>query len=126
MEIDQIKNKDLEIKKRVIQVLKITGWNKSEMARRMKISPNYLNSVLTNSFKGFSATMFKGFAEIGVNLNWLLTGKGETFYLNEDYKNRAEKAEDRIKELENDLNTANILSKELKSWIIDGNFKKEK
>lgn len=125
MKIDQIKKKDMEIKMRVNHILKINGWNKSEMARRMKVSPNYLNSVLTNSFKGFSATMFKGFAEIGINLNWLLTGKGEALILNEDYKDRAEKAEARINELENDLNTANILSKELKSWIIGGNFKRE-
>ncbi len=124
MEINQIKKKDFEIKIRVKQILKITGWNKSELARRIKVSPNYLNSVLTNSFKGFSATMFKGFAEIGVNLNWLLTGKGESYFINEDYKARAEKAEARIQELEDDLNRANILSKELKSWITDGNFKR--
>jgi transcriptional regulator with XRE-family HTH domain len=110
---------DLDIKKRVVEILKLSGWSKSELARQMNIAPSYLNSVLTDNQRGFSATMLKGFASAGINLNWLLTGDGETLFLNEDYKKRAEIAEAKNLELEKDLNSANILSKELKSWILN-------
>jgi len=113
------KNIDFDIKKRVVEILKLSGWSKSELARQMNIAPSYLNSVLTDNTRGFSATMLKGFAAAGININWLLTGKGEALFLNEDYKKRAEIAEAKNHQLENDLNSANILSKELKSWILN-------
>ena len=45
------------------------------MARLIGVTPNYLASVITNQKKGVSATLLKGFAKAGMNLNWLLMGK---------------------------------------------------
>ena len=45
------------------------------MARLIGVTPNYLASVITNQNKGVSATLLKGFANAGMNLNWLVKGQ---------------------------------------------------
>jgi len=116
-----ISAKDTDIKNRIEKVLLESGLNKSEFARNMGVTPNYLAAVLTNPEKGVSATLFKGLAEMGVNVNWLVTGKGDPLTGNGvSFKERAEKAEARIKILEDDLEKINFHSQELKKWIMKG------
>jgi transcriptional regulator with XRE-family HTH domain len=116
-----ISAKDTDIKNRIEKVLLESGMNKSEFARNMGVTPNYLAAVLTNPTKGVSATLLKGLAEMGVNVNWLVTGKGDPLTgNNESFKERAEKAEARILTLESDLEKINFHSQELKKWILKG------
>jgi transcriptional regulator with XRE-family HTH domain len=116
-----ISAKDTDIKNRIEKVLLESGMNKSEFARNMGVTPNYLAAVLTNPTKGVSATLFKGLAEMGVNVNWLVTGKGDPLTGNgESFKERAEKAEAKIKILQDDLDKINFHSQELKKWIMKG------
>ena len=117
----RISAKDTDIKKRILEVMESSGNNKSEFARNMRVTPNYLAAVLTNPTKGVSATLLKGLAEMGVNVNWLVTGKGDPLIGNgESFKERAEKAEARIQTLEDDLDKSNFLAKELKKMILNG------
>lgn len=67
--------KDENIKKRITEAIEDIGGNSSKLARMIGVTPNYLASVVTNPDKGVSATLFKGFAEAGMNLNWLIKGQ---------------------------------------------------
>ena len=67
--------KDENIKKRITEAIEDIGGNSSKLARMIGVTPNYLASVVTNPDKGVSATLFKGFAEAGMNLNWLVKGQ---------------------------------------------------
>ena len=67
--------KDENIKKRITEAIEDIGGNSSKLARMIGVTPNYLASVVTNPDKGVSATLFKGFAEAGINLNWLIKGQ---------------------------------------------------
>jgi len=67
--------KDELIKKRITEAIEDLGGNSSKMARLIGVTPNYLASVITNQKKGVSATLLKGFAEAGLNLNWLVKGQ---------------------------------------------------
>ncbi|HCT55143.1 MAG TPA: hypothetical protein DF712_22065 [Balneola sp.] len=69
--------KDENIKKRITEAIEDIGGNSSKLARMIGVTPNYLASVVTNPNKGVSATLFKGFAEAGMNLNWLVKGQSE-------------------------------------------------
>tara|TARA_R100000951_G_C2602045_1_gene168487 strand:- start:248 stop:628 length:381 start_codon:yes stop_codon:yes gene_type:complete len=117
----RISAKDTDIKNRIEKVIQETGMNKSEFARNIGVTPNYLAAVLTNTEKGVSATLLKGLAEMGVNVSWLVTGKGDPLTGNgESFKERAEKAEARIVRLEDDLDKLNFHAKELKKMILNG------
>jgi len=67
--------KDESIKKRITEAIEDIGGNSSKLARMIGVTPNYLASVVTNPDKGVSATLLKGFAEAGMNLNWLVKGQ---------------------------------------------------
>ena len=67
--------KDELIKKRITEAIEDLGGNSSKMARLIGVTPNYLASVITNQKKGVSATLLKGFAKAGMNLNWLVKGQ---------------------------------------------------
>jgi len=67
--------KDENIKKRITEAIEDIGGNSSKLARMIGVTPNYLASVVTNPDKGVSATLLKGFAEAGMNLNWLVKGQ---------------------------------------------------
>ena len=67
--------KDESIKKRITEAIEDIGGNSSKLARMIGVTPNYLASVITSPVKGVSATLFKGFAEAGMNLNWLVKGQ---------------------------------------------------
>ena len=112
MVIDQVK--DADIKKRISVVIEESGKNKSQFAREMGVTPNYLATVLTNPSKGLSATMLKALANMGVNVNWVITGKGDELIGNgESWKIKAEKAEKEVAALKLDMDRANHLVKNL-------------
>jgi len=67
--------KDENIKKRITEAIEDIGGNSSKLARMIGVTPNYLASVVTNPDKGVSATLLKGFAAAGMNLNWLVKGQ---------------------------------------------------
>ena len=67
--------KDEFIKQRITEAIEDLGGNSSKMARLIGVTPNYLASVITSPQKGVSATLIKGFANAGINLNWLLKGQ---------------------------------------------------
>ena len=68
--------KDREMKLRIIEATDSLGGNSSKMARLIGVTPNYLATVITNPNKGVSATLLKGFAKAGYNLNWIVSGNG--------------------------------------------------
>ena len=94
-----MENKDVEIKSRIREVIQDRGGNASELARSMNITPAYLASVLNSQDKGVTATMFKGFAVINIDVSWLITGNGkmnigdESGETLESWKMRAEEAQ---------------------------------
>ena len=118
---DKILTKDSDIKERILEEINRRGGNKSELARSMstadqEISPNYLASVLTNKTKGFSASMLKGFADAGIDLEWLITGENKTL---EEWKERALDAEAKIEKLTTDMDKLHFLIKNLERMIQD-------
>ena len=118
---DKILTKDSDIKERILEEINRRGGNKSELARSMstadqEISPNYLASVLTNKTKGFSASMLKGFADAGIDLEWLITGENKTL---EEWKKRALDAEAKIEKLTTDADRLHFLIKNLERMIQD-------
>jgi transcriptional regulator with XRE-family HTH domain len=89
--------KDDAIKKRILEVIEDIGGNSSELARRIGVSPNHLASILSSESKGISATIFKGFSDAGISLDWLVVGKN-AMWINgndtlESWKIRAEEAQ---------------------------------
>ena len=84
-----VKEKDADIKLRIRKVIKMRGGNASQLAREMDISAPYFGSILNSSDKGVSATLLKALAKIGININWILTGKGEVVLSIESYLERA-------------------------------------
>ena len=118
---DKILTKDSDIKERILEEINRRGGNKSDLARSMstadqEISPNYLASVLTNKTKGFSASMLKGFADAGIDLEWLITGDNKTL---EEWKKRALDAEAKIEKLTTDADRLHFLIKNLERMIQD-------
>ena len=118
---DKILTKDSDIKERILEEINRRGGNKSELARSMstadqEISPNYLASVLTNNTKGFSASMLKGFADAGIDLEWLITGDNKTL---EEWKKRALDAEAKVEKLTTDADRLHFLIKNLERMIQD-------
>ena len=110
-----VKEKDADIKLRIREVIEKRGGNASQLARDMDISAPYFGSILNSSDKGVSATLLKSLSKVGININWILTGKGEMNLTAESQRNRALKAENRVADLERDLDRAHYLVQELKS-----------
>ena len=74
--------KDKEMKSRITEATDSLGGNQSKMARLIGVTPNYLATVITNPNKGVSATLLKGFAKAGYNLNWIVSGIGNMLNAN--------------------------------------------
>ncbi len=68
--------KDKLIKERITELVKILGGNQSEFARKIGLKPNHLSMVISSGDTGVSANILLKLAEYGVNMNWLLIGKG--------------------------------------------------
>ena len=112
--------KDADIKKRIAAVIKESGKNKSQFARDMGVTPNYLATVLTNPSKGLSATMLKALANMGVNVNWVITGNGEQWANNSgsDWKIKAQRAEADVVRLTLDMDRAHVLIKNIAEKLV--------
>lgn len=96
--------KDKDIKNRITELVKESGSNQSEFARSLGLKPSHLSMILSSRDTGISATVLKNFAEIGVNLNWLLLGEGATMRNELD-----EEQQEKIDQLKTDLRDANNL-----------------
>ena len=113
--------KDAEIKLRIREIVESHGGNASKLARQMKINAPYFASILNSQDKGVSATLLKAFAGIGINITWLLTGKGE-MESGAKWKERAEKAEAEVEALKLDMDRAHNLAENLYHQIKKGNI----
>lgn len=71
--------KDKEIKDRITELIKISNGNQSEFANKLGLKPSHLSMVLCSTDTGISASIFLKLAEHGVNMNWLMLGKGQTW-----------------------------------------------
>ena len=108
----QVEAKDVDIKKRIGEIVADRGVSRTKLAEQMSISPAYLASVINSRDKSVSSRLLKGFAKIDVNINWLITGTGE-MYNGTLWKDRAEKAEAEVKALKRDMDTAHLLTENL-------------
>ena len=68
--------KDKEIKDRITELVASRGGNRSKLAQEMGIQPGHIGMIMTTD-TGISASLYKAFASIGVNMNWLFNGTGE-------------------------------------------------
>jgi phage repressor protein C with HTH and peptisase S24 domain len=59
-------------------VIKQTGLTKRQFSEKIGCQPAQLSNA-TTGYRGISATMLRGIANLGINTNWLLTGEGEPF-----------------------------------------------
>ena len=112
----QVEAKDVDIKKRIGEIVADRGVSRTKFAEQMGISPAYLASVINSRDKSVSSRLLKGFAKIAVNINWLITGTGE-MYNGKSWKDRAEKAEKEIVALKRDMDTAHLLTENLFSRL---------
>lgn len=78
--------KDNEIKTRLKELIKQRGHTVSGFAREMDLKPVHLQVTLGDANKGISATMYRALAEMKkpVNINWLITGKGGSDFVEVD------------------------------------------
>ena len=107
--------KDKDIKNRITELIHDSGGNQSEFARSLGLKPSHLSMILSSRDTGISATVLKNFAEIGVNLNWLLLGEGATMRNELDQEQQK-----KVDKLATDLRDANNLIDSLER-ILKGN-----
>ena len=70
--------KDAEIKERLRAFINSEfDGNASKLARTLDLKPAHLTVMLGSEEKGVSIIFYKKLPELGLNLNWLVTGKGE-------------------------------------------------
>ena len=126
-----MKNKDVDIKSRIREVIVDRGGNASELARSMLLSPAYLASVLNSPDKGVSSTLLKGFCDIAIDPYWLITGNatmnigdesGETLT---SWKKKALEYETKIQELEEKLDRMTYLVEHLARLLLSIHDDKE-
>ena len=106
--------KDKEIKDRILELITADGGNKSIMARKVGVTPNYLLSVLTSDIKGVSATLLKGFTAAGFDVKWLITGENEELNL---LKSKVEEMTNKVVELEKRLEVSAMLIQHLEDKL---------
>jgi len=86
--------KHKEIKERIREVIKHEGGNASALARRCNLNPNELQSILhTENKSAINQKLMIGLVEMGVDINWVLTGK-----MNE-WEIKAKKCEEKLTQL---------------------------
>ena len=106
--------KDKEIKDRILELITADGGNKSIMARKVGVTPNYLLSILTSDIKGVSATLLKGFTAAGFDVKWLITGENEELNL---LKSKVEEMTNKVVELEKKLEVSAMLIQHLEDKL---------
>ena len=115
----QVEAKDVDIKKRIGEIVADRGVSRTKFAEQMGISPAYLASVINSRDKSVSSRLLKGFAKIDVNINWLINGTGE-MYNGKSWKDRAEKAEAEVEALKLDMDRAHDLTANLYEQLKKG------
>ena len=83
--------RDKEVKFRIKLIASERKENISELSKILNLNPKSLQVVLSDPNKLVSMNIVKSFLKIGVNLTWLLSGKGEMFQIDENKKNYIEK-----------------------------------
>ncbi len=77
--------KDIEIKRRIKTVIESHPKRTKDVASAIGITSAYLSSILTGK-QGVSALVYKGLHDLGVNINWLISGEGPMW--REEYENQ--------------------------------------
>lgn len=75
-----------EFVERLMNVIESTGLNQKEFASKAKISSPFLSQIKTNNVKPGFDFLYNILKELNVNVNWLLSGKGEMFLNGEEDK----------------------------------------
>ena len=77
--------KDAAIKERLRTFINSEfDGNVSQLARALDLKPAHLTVMLGAEDKGVSSIFYKKLPELGLNLNWLVTGDGEMKTVGED------------------------------------------
>jgi len=113
---DPIVKKDIEIKGRIRLIVANIGGNMAELNRRLDLTTGHLAMVMSTD-SGISATFLKNLAAIGVNMNWLLVGEGNTIWRKDISEGDGDAAE-RILELENRITRSKDLVESLERMIM--------
>ena len=79
--------RDKEVKFRIKLIASERKENISELSKILNLNPKSLQVVLSDPNKLVSMNIVKSFLRIGVNLTWLLSGKGEMFQIDVNKKN---------------------------------------
>ena len=104
--------KDVEIKKRIRTIIEILySGNASKLARKIGVTPAHLTVMLGSDQKGVSPVFYRAFPKINVNLNWLVTGKGEMLNRELDSGSLSD-CEDKLSKLEFYIEQLERLNKE--------------
>ncbi len=113
-----MKIRDKEVKFRIKLVASERKENISELSKILNLNPKSLQVVLSDPNKLVSMNIVKSFLKIGVNLTWLLSGKGEMFQIDVNkkdcdgkifaLKNQIQRQDDLIDSLERILGNRNL------------------
>ena len=84
-----------------------SGGNQSEFARTLNLKPSHLSMILSSRDTGISATVLKNFADIGVNLNWLILGEGSAMRneIDQEQQKRIDTLTDELRDATNLINS---------------------
>ena len=110
--------RDKEVKYRIKLVAAERKENISKLSKILNLNPKSLQVVLSDPNKLVSLNIVKSFLRIGVNLTWLLSGKGEMYQNDENKKDynkqiltltgQIQRQDDLIDSLERILGNRNI------------------
>ena len=110
--------RDKEVKFRIKLIASERKENISELSKILNLNPKSLQVVLSDPNKLVSMNIVKSFLKIGVNLTWLLSGKGEMFQIEVNkkdcyekilaLKNQIQRQDDLIDSLERILGNRNL------------------
>ena len=86
-----MRGRDKEVKYRIKLIASERRENISELSKILKLNPKSVQVVLSDPNKLVSLNIIKSFMNIGINLTWLLSGKGEMFQSEVNTSNSKEK-----------------------------------
>lgn len=66
----------MNVNERIREIAKALGVTQSELAEKIGVSPSYMSNLAAGR-RTPGPRIFERLAEIGVNLNWLMTGEGK-------------------------------------------------
>jgi len=89
---------DPEIIKRFQHLMRQKNLTQTEIAERLRFSRTYISSIIAGR-SDFSGAFLKALAFDGWPITWILTGQSED-QSTEDWKTRAERAEEKLKLLD--------------------------